>query len=283
MNTSYGDLLWEPSAEHIANTNLTHYQKWLAEKKGLYFTSYQLLWMWSVDQIAEFWESLFSYFNLTYSTGWTDPLPERVMPGARWFAGAALNYAENIFAQRSAKRPMMLYKAEDQPLIEISWEEVLGKTRRLAQVLRDLGVERGDRVVAYLPNIPEAIIALLATASLGAIWSSCSPDFGCQSVLDRYVQIEPKVLIAVDGYQYNGKIYDRLEVVADIQAALPTLEQIILIPEIGLNQRELADTILWKDVLKVAASPADLTFEQVPSTLFSSICSIWYSVCDVSP
>ena len=259
-----GDLLWEPSAETIANANLTHYQKWLADNKSLYFTSYQQLWQWSVEHIAEFWESLFTYFTLNYSQGWMDPLPERAMPGVRWFAGVELNYAENIFAQRTAERPMMLYKTEDKPLVEIGWEEVLEKTRRLAQALRDLGVKRGDRVVAYLPNIPEAIIALLATASLGAIWSSCSPDFGSTSVLDRFVQIEPKVLIAVDGYQYNGKMYNRLDVVAELQAALPTLEHVILVPEIGENQQELADTVLWEKALMGATSPTELSFDQVP-------------------
>jgi len=259
-----GDLLWEPSVKTIANANLTHYQEWLAEKKGLRFRSYQQLWQWSVDHIAEFWESLFLYFNLTYSRGWTNPLPKRMMPGARWFPGAELNYAENIFAQRTAERPMMLYKTEDQPLVEISWEEVLEKTKRLTQTLRDFGVVRGDRVVAFLPNIPEAVIALLATASLGAIWSSCSPDFGSQSVLDRFAQIEPKVLIAVDGYQYNGKIYDRLEVVAELQAALPTLEHVILVPEIGETQQELADTVLWEKALMETTSPIELSFEQVP-------------------
>jgi len=259
-----GDLLWEPSAEAIANANLTKYQKWLADNKGYHFASYQQLWQWSVEHISEFWESLFLYFNLAYSKRWTDPLPKRTMPGARWFAGAELNYAENIFAQRTAERPMLLYKAEDKPLVEISWEEGFEKTRCLAQTLRDLGVESGDRVVAYLPNIPEAIIALLATTSLGAIWSSCSPDFGSQSVLDRFAQIEPKVLIAVDGYQYNGKIYNRLEVLAELQAALPTLEHLILVPEIGQNQHKLADTILWEDALMRSSSPAELSFEQIP-------------------
>ena len=262
MNGGY--LLWEPTDEIVNYANLTQYQNWLAENKGLRFTTYPQLWQWSVDHIEEFWESLFAYFNLTYSQGWTDPLPERAMPGARWFAGAKLNYAENIFAQRTAERPMMLYKAEDKPLIEIAWEEVLDQTRRLAQVLRDLGVERGDRVVAYLPNIPEAVTALLAAASLGAVWSSCSPDFGSRSVLDRFAQIEPKVLIAVDGYQYNGKLFPRLEVIAELQAALPTLEHVILIPEIGEQHQVPAGAIRWEKALSEAGPAAELSFEQVP-------------------
>ena len=261
---SPGSLLWEPTAESIASTNLIHYQQWLVENKGLHFSSYAELWQWSVDHIAEFWESLFAYFDLTFSQGWTEILPERSMPGVRWFVGAELNFAENIFAKRRAEWPMMLYKAEAEPLVEISWQEALDQTMRLARILRDLGVERGDRVVAYLPNIPEAIIALLATASLGAIWSSCSPDFGSRSVLDRFAQIEPKVLIAVDGYQYNGKLFPRLEVIVDLQAALPTLEHVILIPEIGDNQQELANTVLWEQALSGADPAAELFFEQVP-------------------
>ncbi|MCA9982614.1 MAG: AMP-binding protein, partial [Anaerolineales bacterium] len=169
-----------------------------------------------------FWRTLWDYFDLTYSGAPLPTLTQRTMPGAEWFPHVRLNYAENIFAQMTDQKPMMLYKAEDAPLVEISWAEVYEQVNRLAQVLRELGVEAGDRVVAYLPHIPQAIIALLATASIGAIWSSCSPDFGQRSVLDRYTQIEPKVLIAVDGYQYNGRVFDRRAVLADLQKNLPT-------------------------------------------------------------
>jgi acetoacetyl-CoA synthetase len=260
---SSGNLLWQPTVENIANANLTNYQKWLAREKDLHFATYQELWQWSVDHPADFWASLFPYFDLTYSRSWTEVLPERIMPGTRWFVGAELNYAENIFAKRTAERPMMLFKAEDKPLVEISLEEVLEQTKRLSQALRDTGVGRGDRVVAYLPNIPEAIIAMLATASLGAIWSSCSPDFGSRSVLDRFAQIEPKVLIAVDGYRYGGKLFNRVEIVAELQAGLPTLEQTILVPEIGVNQQALVDTIQWQDALSPENASEELSFEQV--------------------
>jgi acetoacetyl-CoA synthetase len=185
------------------------------------------------------------------------------MPGAIWFPDAKLNFAENVFAKRSADRPVMIYKTEDKPLVDISWEEILEKSGLLAQTLRELGVKRGDRVVAYLPNIPEAVIAFLATASLGAIWSSCSPDFGSRSVLERFAQIEPKVLIAVDGYQYNGKVFDRLKVITELQDALPTLEQTILVPEIGVIQQGLVETIVWQDALSTANSSEELSFEQV--------------------
>ena len=258
------DPLWVPTAETIARANLTHYMGWLEANKGLRFKTYPELWQWSVDHIADFWGSLFPYFNLVYSRAWSEVLPERTMPGARWFPGAELNYAENIFARSTPERPMMLYKAEDQPLVEISWAEAAGQVSRLAQTLRKMGVERGDRVVAFLPNIPQAVIAFLASASLGAIWSSCSPDFGSRSVLDRFAQIEPKLLIAVDGYQYNGRIFDRLEVVAELRAALPTLQQVILVPQIGRDAPLPENMSTWTDALAESSSPAQLSFEQLP-------------------
>src|SRR5262249_34988628 len=135
---------------------------------------------------------------------------------------------------------------------------------RLAAALRDMGVGRGDRVVAYMPNIPETMIALLATASLGAIWSSCSPDFGGRSVLDRFTQIEPKVLVAVDGYPYNGKLFDRRDVVVELQASLPTLQNTILVPQIAHEVGNLTNTVLWDEALASANAPSELTFEQVP-------------------
>lgn len=159
---------------------------------------------------------------------------------------------------------MMRYKAEDQPLVEISWQEVYDKTNRLAHALREMGVQRGDRVVAYLPNIPETIVAVLAVASLGAVWSGCSPDFGSRSVLDRFTQIEPKVLIAVDGYHYGGKAFDRRDVLKELQAALPSIQRTILIPHIAAHIDGLTNPILWDDALSKSSPPPELTFEQVP-------------------
>ncbi len=258
------DPLWIPTAEIIARANLTHYMRWLETNRGLRFKTYPELWQWSVDHIDDFWESLFPYFNLVYSHPWSQVLPERMMPGARWFPGVELNYAENIFAKSTPERPMIFYKAEDQPLIEISWAEAAGQVSRLAQTLRKIGVERGDRVVAFLPNIPQAVFSLLASASLGAIWSSCSPDFGSRSVLDRFAQIEPKVLIAVDGYQYNGRIFNRMEVVTELQAALPTLEQVILLPQIGRDASLPPNMITWADALAPSSPTGQLSFEQLP-------------------
>ncbi len=259
-----GDMLWQPSPLVIENANLTHYMRWLASYRGVSVTNYPDLWAWSVMDIAAFWESLWDYFGLRYSQKWDAPMGSREMPGTQWFPGARLNYAENIFTRMTGERPMLLYQAEDAELVEITWAAVYDGVNRLAAVLRGMGVQPGDRVVAYLPNIPETVVALLATASLGAIWSSCSPDFGGRSVLDRFTQIEPKVLIAVDGYQYNGKPFDRREVIVELQTALPTLQHTILIPFSAHHTGGLVQTVLWGDVLAHAAPPDAIAFEQVP-------------------
>ncbi len=261
-----GDLLWQPSPETIENANLTHYMNWLAETRALEFNGYQSLWQWSVEKSADFWHSLWDYFNITASEQPTDILADNSMPGAAWFRDARLNYAENFFARMEPGKTAVLYKAENQPIEPISWQEIYDKTNALAHVLREMGVQQGDRVVAYLPNIPEAIIGLFACASLGAIWSSSSPDFGSRSVLDRFQQIEPKVLLAVDGYTYNGKPFDRLTVVAELQAGLPTLEQTILVPLLVDNpdMAALENTVLWSEALATAEPPQTMTFAQLP-------------------
>ncbi len=261
MTLQEGDLLWQPSPDVIRDANITHYIDWLARHDHVDLTDYDALWAWSVDEPGLFWETLWDYFDLRYSQKWTAPLAQRAMPGAVWFPGARLNYAENIFAKANDARPAIVHKSEGGPVSEMSWADLADQTNRLAHALRAMGVHEGDRVVAYLPNIPQAIVSVLAATSLGAIWSSCSPDFGSRSVLDRFAQIEPKVLIAVDGYRYNGKPFDRRDVVAELQASLPTLQGTILIPQ--LHGDAPADTILWEDAL-ATAPPGDMTFAQVP-------------------
>jgi acetoacetyl-CoA synthetase len=259
-----GSLLWEPSAEAVEQANLTHYMAWLRANKGLDFHTYEDLWQWSVTELEPFWGSLWTYFDLVASEPYERVLSTRHMPGARWFVGAELNYAENLFRHKNDERPAILYQSENEPLTAISWQAIYDQTARLAQVLRRLGVQRGDRVVAYLPNIPATIVAFLATASLGAIWSSCSPDFGGRSVLDRFAQIEPKVLIAVDGYNWHGQTFDRRDVVAELQAALPSIEQTILINLVTDGATpHLHKTVLWHETL-AAADVVPLEFEHVP-------------------
>ncbi|KPV52189.1 acetoacetyl-CoA synthetase, partial [Kouleothrix aurantiaca] len=257
-----GDLLWQPSAEDIARANLTDYMRWLRDERGLDFDDYPALWRWSVERLEEFWGSVWDYSGVLASQHGSTVLAERAMPGAQWFPGARLNYAENIFRKRSAERPMIFYQAEGQPVVTLSWEEVLDQSQRLAAALRRMGVQAGDRVVGYLPNVPEAIVALLAAASIGAIWSCCAPDFGTRSVLDRFTQIAPSVLIATDGYQYGGKPFDRRAIVGELQAALPSLRQTILLPR--LSAAPLPNTILWADALAAPVAPADYQFAQLP-------------------
>ncbi len=261
-----GSLLWSPTPAVKANANLTQYMNWLAQTRGLQFSDYPTLWRWSVTRVEDFWQSVWDYFDVRASQPPTAVLDERIMPGARWFSGAKLNYAENFFARQWADRPAIYYQPEDAPLQTLSWAEIERQTAVLAQVLRDRGVQPGDRVVAYMPHIPETIIALFAVASLGAVWSSCSPDFGSRSVLDRFQQIEPKALLAVDGYRYGGKAFDRLETVAELQDGLPTLAQTILFPLLG-EGRDLAplvNTVVWDDLLAATAVTPPLTFAQLP-------------------
>ena len=262
-----GSLLWEPSESVKANANLTHYMQWLRQTRGLVFQTYAELRQWSVTEAADFWQSIWDYGGVIASQPPTAILADRRMPGAQWFVGARLNYAENFFARpHPADQPAILYKAEDEPARALGWDALYAQTAALAAALQKMGVQPGDRVAAYLPNIPEAIVALLAVAALGAVWSSCSPDFGSRSVLDRFQQIEPKILISVDGYVYNGKPFDRLEVVAELQAGLPTLQHTIVVPRLHPNGdlSSLRATRAWADVAAETPPETALRFFQAP-------------------
>ncbi len=265
MTTLRGDHtpLWEPTETMRQQANATTYMRWLEDKKGLHFETRNALWQWSVEQIEDFWSSLWDYFAIKASKPYTTVLTERKMPGASWFPGAELNYAEHVFRNASSERPALLFRSERHTLREVSWHELSEKVGSIAHALRELGVQRGDRVVAYMPNLPETLMAFLACASIGATWSSCSPDFGTSSVIDRFKQIEPKVLFAVDGYQYAGKTFDRCAIVADLQKALPTVQKTVLFPYLFGDAEviTLANTITWSEIL---THPAELTFEQVP-------------------
>src|SRR5919204_224254 len=192
-------------------------------------------WEWSVTELEEFWASIWDFFGVSASTPYSQVLAERTMPGARWFPDAELNFAQHIFRGKAVEEVAILHASELRELEEIRWGELRDQVGRAAAGLRALGVERGDRVVAYMPNIPETLVAFLATASIGAVWSSCSPDFGASSVVDRFAQIEPKVLFCVDGYRYNGRDFDRTDVVAGLQSAMPTLERTVVLPYLSAD------------------------------------------------
>src|SRR5437762_9743333 len=226
-------LLWEPSEETKQKSTLMRYMQWLESAKGLKFHTQEELWEWSVNNLEDFWASIWDFFQIKASQPYTSVLVERKMPGAKWFVGAELNYAEHAFRNATSQRPAFLFQSERQPLTEVSWDELAQKVASIAQALRKLGVQRGDRVVSYMPNIPQTLMAFLACASIGAVWSSCSPDFGTSSVIDRFAQIEPKVLLAVDGYTYGGKATDRTADIAALQAAIPSLERTFVLPYLG--------------------------------------------------
>lgn len=257
-------LLWTPTQEMMEKSNLHQYFKWLEAKKGLTFTEYDALWKWSVDQPAAFWESLWEYFEIMSHTPYSSVISGEEMPHYNWFEGSTLNYAEHIFRRKNEVHPAILFQSENQHLIAISWEELADKVAILQGFLQGCGVGKGDRVVAFIPNIPEATIAFLATVSLGAVWSSCSPDFGTGSVVDRFKQISPKVLITVDGYRYGGKSFDRREVVGDITSQITSIERVILIDSLDAEKgcEGIEKGILWKDVMELPAEA--LFFEPVP-------------------
>ena len=256
--------VWHPRPQRAAAANLTRYRNWLDQQHGLDLADYRALHRWSIEDLPAFWSSLFTFCDLKHHEPWQTPLASRAMPRARWFPGCTLNYAENVFAKRSAERPMLLHSDESGLLASLSWEDAEMQVAALAACLRELGVQRGDRVVAFLPNIPEAVLALLATASIGAIWSSCAPEFGSQSVLERFQQIEPKILIAVPEYQYNGQRFDRRDVLCKLQAELPTLEQTLLVrARKGEASHQLHSSLSWEDALARGAG-ASLECESVP-------------------
>jgi len=243
---------------------MTRYMRWLADARDRSFDDYDALWRWSTNEIENFWASIWDFFDVQASTPYSQILPDRAMPGANWFSGASLSHPEHIFRGKRGADIAVHHASELRELTELTWDELRDQVARTTAGLRELGVGRGDRVVAYMPNIPETLVAFLATASIGAIWSSCSPDFGASSVVDRFAQIEPKVLFCVDGYRYNGRDFDRTDTDAGLQAAMPTLEHTVVLaylsgaPELA----RLENAIAWDDLLASGAGAA-LEFEQV--------------------
>ena len=254
--------LWTPDADRVANSRLTHYMDWLKAEKGLSFSDYPQLWDWSVDQLESFYASRWEYFDIRHSQPYTRVLDGHAMPGAKWFEGARLNLAEQVFRFHIGDpgRPAIESRSELRGRQTFTWGELHRQIAATAASLRGLGVGPGDRVVAYLPNIPETVVAFLACASIGAVWSSCSPDMGTRSVLDRFQQIDPKVMIAVDGYRYGGKDFDRLDVVAGLRDDLPTLEHLVLLPYLD-DGAALPGARSWASMIQ---RDAPMAFEQLP-------------------
>jgi acetoacetyl-CoA synthetase len=241
-------MLWQPNDSIIDNANLTQYRVWLEKNYGLSFDNYDQLWAWSVENIATFWESLTKYFNIIFHTPYQSIVSPDPMPHTRWFEGATLNYTEHVFRNKTTLSPAIIYQAEGEFVVEISWETLENQVSAAAHWLKNEGVGMGDSVVAYLPNVPEATVWMLATIALGAVWSSASPDFGAESVIERFQQIEPKVLIASTSYRYNGKTHDKTAVVAEIKTQIPSIQKIVLIDS---PQNTIESSIFFSDILAV--------------------------------
>ncbi len=254
--------LWEAKNSFKENSHLYQYEKWLKDQYKLSFKNYNELWKWSVENIEDFWQSIWDYFNVISHKSYNKIL-SGTMPECKWFEGSTLNYAEHIFRNSKPDETAIFFGNESGEYSETSWKELEQKTACMAAYLKSAGVTKGDRVVAFLPNIPEATISFLAVNSLGAIWSSTSPDFGTESVVDRFAQIEPKVLIAVDGYNYNGKPYDKSDIVKNIVKELPSLEKVIVLPY--LNNQALENfPEHFIDIETIFSTQAEeLTFEAV--------------------
>jgi acetoacetyl-CoA synthetase len=262
-----GDLLWEPGPDDVARANLTAFTDWLGRERGLRFGDYAALWRWSVEDLAGFWQAVWDTFGIMASAPPAAVLGSRAMPGAQWFPGARLNYAQHVLRSERLGGDALLYRSETTQLAGIPWPVFAAQVRTLATRLREMGVQPGDRVVSCLPNIPHAVIAMLATTSIGAVWASCSPDFGWRGVIDRFTQLAPKVLFCVDGYRYGGKEFHRTAEMRQIIDALDSLEQVIYLPylEPGRAQPPSQGALTWAAALDHAPVPAeDFQFEQVP-------------------
>ncbi|HTD09834.1 MAG TPA: acetoacetate--CoA ligase [Solirubrobacteraceae bacterium] len=277
--------MWEPSPEQRESVEMARFMAWAGERRGTSFAGYEELWRWSTEHLEDFWASVWEFCGVRSSKPYERVLSSHQMPGTRWFEGAELNYAENLLACGEGREGeiAVLHCSELRELQEITWGELTEQVAVVAGGLRALGVERGDRVVAYMPNIPETLIVLLAVASIGAIWSSSAPEFGARSVIDRFAQIEPKVLLAVDGYRHGGKDFDRTAVVGRILEELPTVEHTVVLGYLSgageshsaepdrtsdfagaLSNSSSSCAVLTWDELIARGEGSELTFEQVP-------------------
>ena len=263
MTTNGPAPIWRPSPELAEGSRLASFTRWLEAERGLGpFVDYEALWHWSTADPDGFWKAIWDFFAVTADGDPEPVLGSREMPGASWFPNVSLNYAEHVFRDRDDAAPAIFHASESAGLERMNWGELRAQTAALAAWLRAQGVGPGDRVVAFMPNLPATVVAFLATASLGAVWSSCSPDFGAGSVVDRFAQIGPKVLFAVDGYRYGGRDFDRSETVRALHEAMPSLERTVFFSNLGGIEAPVEATA-WDDAL-AAGSGSALGFERVP-------------------
>ncbi|WP_174187275.1 acetoacetate--CoA ligase [Nocardia barduliensis] len=256
------EVLWTPAPDRAAAARMARYQQWLAAEKGVTTEDFESLWRWSIDDLAGFWSSIWEYFEVLSSQPPQAVLAENVMPGARWFIGARLNWAQNLLRHLDAPGPAIISVDETGAIVQITRAELVEQVANLAAHFRAIGIRPGDRIAAVLPNIAPAVVAVLAAATVGAVWSCCAPDFGLKGLVDRFGQIEPTVLIGVDGYRFNGKPVDRRSNLAELRRQLPTVRETILVTNLGLGRdEELRDTLDYADLVVGDARPQ---FEQLP-------------------
>jgi acetoacetyl-CoA synthetase len=263
--------LWVPSEDRIKNSNFSKYYDFLRRDYGLSFSNYLELHLWSVTEIEMFWESIWKFSEIVHSKSYDRVLNKRIMPGAKWFEGAELNFAENLLKYRD-DHIAIVSSREDKPNVVLTYKELYDLVAACSTGLKELGVKKGDRVAGFVTNIPETVIAMLATTSLGAIWTSCSPDFGIQGVMDRFVQVKPKVLFAIEAYQYNGKVIKCKEKVEEVVSLIPDIERVIWIPQYqqlnsvqSNNQKSkvgFGKYIIFNDLLDFTSNI--ISFEQLP-------------------
>ncbi|MGH3094638.1 MAG: acetoacetate--CoA ligase [Streptosporangiales bacterium] len=258
-----GDVLWQPQADVLQTSRIGDYLRYLERSRGLSFTEYGALWRWSVDGLEGFWESIWEYFDVAAHSPYDAVLTGHAMPGARWFPGSTINYAEHALrpAGRADDDVAVVARSQTRAPVELTVAELRDQVARARAGLQRGGVRRGDRVAAYLPNIPETVVLFLACASLGAVFSSCAPEFGTRSVVDRWRQVEPTVLVTVDGYRYGRKEIDRTAEVAALRAQLPSIRQTIVVPYLEPDPSRVPDALAWSELL---AEPGELAFEPVP-------------------
>ncbi|MBW1781228.1 MAG: acetoacetate--CoA ligase [Deltaproteobacteria bacterium] len=259
-------LLWQPSEERIKGTNMYRFMMFINQKYNQNFAEYGPLYQWSIENIPDFWASMWEFAEIKASKPYTQVVDDVTkMPGAKWFQGAELNFAENLLRYRD-DQIALIFKGEAREPVRVTYAELYDEVARVAGPLREAGVQPGDRVAGFMPNMPETIIAMLAATSLGATWSSCSPDFGKKGVLDRFGQIKPKVLFTANGYSFKGKSFDSLARVADILKEIPSIEKVIVVPytEQDPDISQLPKAVDYRD-FKSTGVPGEIQFEQLPA------------------
>ncbi|MGE4544688.1 MAG: acetoacetate--CoA ligase [Pedobacter sp.] len=257
--------LWTPSSERVEQSNMARFLTFVNDRYSTAFSDYAALYAWSTTDIDAFWNAIWQFCGIIASANFEQVVDDPTrMPGARWFAGARLNFAENLLRYRDEKTAL-IFKGEGQPVVRISYAELAEGVAKLAHALRQAGVVAGDRVAGFMPNLPETIIAMLAATSLGAVWSACSPDFGLRGVLDRFGQIQPKILITADGYRYRGKNHDSLKRVKQIAEAIPAIERVVVVPYLQPVPEiaQIPQAVLYRKF--ITDNPPAFTFNRLPS------------------